>query len=182
MNHNYLLLNILVMPIVFAMNAQVPVNQKIQQLKDAWYQKANELAKLGTKLIERNKVVLDLQDTARSLAKEIASNHSEEDLDVMVDALLASTKNLYDKLFQAVRDKVNVRGFFMKELYENKGDYLKNKAHARGLLDSIKLIMLQIIIEADLTQKLLEDYEDCLQKMAEIEHELVLLGQPRLYK
>jgi hypothetical protein len=95
--------------------------------------------------------------------------------------LPASTKILCDKLFQAIRDKVDVKGFFIQELYKNKGDYLKNKENCPGFLDGIKLILLQIAIEVDLTKKLLEDYEDCLQKMAEIEHELALLGQPWLY-
>lgn len=161
---------------------QAPVDPKVQQLKDAWYKKAHELAELGAKLIEKNNLLVGLQDNMLSTTLEITADYSEQDRIAVGKAFPVMTKHFYDKLFQAIHDKVNVNDFLTQELIINKGDFFKNKEDCSGLLDSIKLILLHIIIEADLTKKLLEDYGNCLQKMAEIENDLVLLGQPRLYE
>ena len=154
---------------------QATIDPKVQQLKDAWYQKAQELSELGTKLIEKNKLLENLQNDMI----EVARNNIAIDGTGQVYPILIEKFN--NKLFHAVRDNINVKGFLIQELINNRGEFFKDK-RCLGLLDKVKLICLQIIIEADLTKKILEDYEECLQKMAEIENELVLLGQPRLYE
>lgn len=180
--HHYFLFSMFLLSIAFIAEGQNSTAQKIQQLKDAWYQKAQELSVLGTRLIEKNKQLIALQNELKSTVIEIVSTHNTENINIVVEKLPIATKNFLDKLFQAIRHNVNVRGFLIEELLNHKGDYLNDKDNCPGLFDSIKLILLHIIIETDLTKKLLEDYEAALQEIAEIEHELVLLGQPRLYQ
>jgi hypothetical protein len=180
MNRQYILFIAFTFSTGLAVYGQVDIDPKIQQLKDAWYQKTQELSELGTKLIGRNKLIMTLQNDVKSLAREYTSNYNQQDRDATYETLQVSAKKLFDKLFQAIRDNAYIRGSFLQEILCNKGDYLKNKKDCPGFLDSIKLILLQIAIEVDLTKKLLEDYEDYLQEIAEIEHELALLGQPSL--
>jgi hypothetical protein len=180
MNHNHFLLSALVLPIVFTLHGQEQIDQKIQQLKDAWYQKVHELAELGEKIVEKNKLLISLQNDIREVGVSVIESYSEKDRAAVGKAFPVLTKDFYNKLFHAIRDNVDVKGFLIRELLENKGDFFKNKEDLPGFLDSIKLDLIQIIIEGNALKKNLYDYENCLQKMAEIDHELKLLGQPTL--
>ena len=116
MNHKHFLLSAFLLPIVFTMHGQSPDEQRIQQLKDALYQKAQELERLGEKLIEKNKLFLALHNDTMSLAREFTSNYSQQDRNVVYEALPVSIKKLYNKLFQAIRDNVDVKGVLIQEL------------------------------------------------------------------
>lgn len=186
MNRFHILLSTLILPIAFMARGQAPVDPKVQQLKDTWYQKAQELAELGAKIIEKNELLVHLQNDIRYLAQQAVGGFSEEDKNAFCKAFPLLIKDFYNKSFHAIRDDNNVKGFFMHELYTNKGELFKifeklSKDDWPGYFDGIKLDLVQIVIEADLADKLLEGYGARLQKMAEIEHELALLGEPRLY-
>lgn len=188
MNRTHILLSALLLPIAFVAYGQAPVDQNVQQLKDSWYKKVNELAELGEKIDEKHKLIIILQKEIRLLITENIENYSEKNKSAFDKAYLLMVRNFYKKFFKAIRDDVNVKGFLMQELIDNKGDFFKNnndgsianKNYCTGILDSMKLNFIQIIVEGNVLKKLLDDYEECLQKMAEIDHELKLLGQPTL--
>jgi hypothetical protein len=162
------------------MHGQEQVDQKIQQLKDAWYQKIYELAELGEKIVEKNKLLIILQNDIEKSTLDVIENYDEKDRTTVIETFPVLTRFFYNKLFQAIRNNVDVKGFLIQEFLENKGDFFKNKKDLPGFLDSIKLDLVQIIIEGNVLKKFLYDYENCLQKIAEIDHELKLLGQPTL--
>ena len=163
--------------------SQVPVDPKVQQLKDAWYQKAQELADLGERVIAQNKQLEGLRYDIQEFWREIFSEYSKQEIDNATKTCEAAMANFCHNLTIAVREKINVKGFLIKELFDNTGDCFTDKKQvSRLFFDRVKFCVLQMTIRTSLLKKLVEDYEECLQKMTEIENELVLLGQQRLFE
>jgi hypothetical protein len=97
-------------------------------------------------------------------------------------------QNFYKKFFQTIRGQVNVKGFLIQELLKDKEEFFKNydkdsdanKKCCSGVVDRIKLGLMQIIIEGNILKKLFDDYEECLQIMAAIDRDIKLLGHEAL--
>lgn len=184
MNRRYILLfTAFIFSTSLAVYGQAAIDQKIQQLKDAWYQKAYELSELGTKIIGKNKLLEDLQNDIQKFWQEIASKYNEHDINNLKETYKTIMEKFCHKVSVAVREKINIKGLLLKELFDNKGDYLTDQEAASSLFfDKVKFYVLHIILCNSLLKKLVADYEECLQKMSEIENDLVSLGQPRLYE
>jgi hypothetical protein len=176
-----ILLGLLILPVAYTAGGQLPVEERVQQLKDAWYKQAQELTELGAKIIEKNDLIASMQDNIKSILALLAGNNSAELDQETCEIFKNETDKFFTKFFHAFRDDINLKGFLVQELMHKKGDFFKGKKAYSGALDRIKFNLIQIIVEANLIVKLLENYEECLQKLAEIESELVSLGQPRLY-
>lgn len=176
--------------IIFAVDytncSELSVEQRVQQLKQEWYKEADNLAKLGDMIAEKDKKINYLLADNQLVLSDFGSEQlNEEGTNKIKDEISASfekkARAFYKRLFNAFRDKVNMKGFCIQELIYGQKEFLKKDAKI-SFLDRIKLNLLRGIIEAQLTEKLINDYEVCLQKLAEIESELVALGQPRLYE
>jgi hypothetical protein len=178
MNYKHILLSVLI-PIVSAAYGQAPNEQRIQELKDAWLKKIQELETIGTKIIEKNKQVKDLQDDIGL----VLSNYGEHGIDETTKGLYEkATTNFYERFFRAIYDDVNVKDFLTQELINRKGDFFVDKPDIHSAIDKIKMDLIQIIVECNIMRNLIRDYENRLQEIADIDHELVKFGQPRLFQ
>ena len=183
MDRRYILFTAFIFATSLTVYGQATIDQKVQQLKDAWYQKAQELFKLGTNIIENNKLLEDLQNDSQKFWQKIASKYDQQGINNLIETYKTVMGKFCHNLSAELREKNNINGLLLKELFENKGDYLTDqKAVSSLFFDKAKFHILHITLCISLLKKLVADYEECLQKMAEIENELVSLGQPRLYE
>lgn len=188
MNRTYFLLFTLIASTAFTSYGQDSVEQKVQRLKDTWYQKINELAELGKKIAEKNEFIILIQKNIRTLIEENIENYNEDESNKFSKTYKVMVKNFYKRFFQAIRYNVNIKGLLIQELHENKDEFFvnyssnskTNEDSCCGAIDRIKLALMQIIIEGNILKKYIDDYEECLQKIADIEQDLKSLGQPSL--
>ena len=70
MKYSYILFCILIVSVTHSIGSQVSIEQKIRQLKDSWYQKLCKLEELGIKIIEKNKLIVKLENNSYEIASE----------------------------------------------------------------------------------------------------------------
>ena len=80
-----------------------------------------------------------------------------------------------------MRGTTSAKDFLMQELIENRWEFSKNKKNQPGIIDQLKMNLIQIVIEWNIIKKLFDDYETCLEEMTSINHELSLLGDTELF-
>jgi hypothetical protein len=188
MNRTYFLLVTLIASIVFTAYGQDSVEQKVQQLKDTWYEKINELSELGKKIDGKNEFIILIQKNIRTFIEENIKKYNEDERIEFYKTYKIMVKNFYKKFFQVIQNNTNAKEFLMQELLVNKDDFFANSRSdsktngscCSGAIDRIKLALMQIIIEGNILKKYIDDYKECLQKIAEIERDIKLLGQPPL--
>ena len=183
MDRQYILFTAFIFSTGLTVYGQANIDQKVQQLKDAWYQKAQELSELGTKIIEKNKLLEDLKGDIQEFWQKIASKYSQYDMNNLKETYKTIMESFCHNLSVTAHEKNNIQGFIIKELFAHKGDSLTDQEAVSYLsFDKVKFYVLHMTLYASLLKKLVADYEECLQKMLEIENELILLGQPKLYE
>ena len=177
MKYARILIGLCLLNIPYAITAQAPIEQRVQQLKDEWYKKVQVLAELGEKIIVKNDLIASLQEDIYLVLSEMGKKEVDDEVR---EEYKRSADKFFHKFFKAICDDVNMKDFFTTELILKRDDFFQGKKNYGGVLDKIKLNLIQIIVEGNVIKKLLDDYETCIQEMAEIDHQLVLLGSPRL--
>jgi hypothetical protein len=180
MDRQSILFTTFIFLIVFTVYGQSPVDQRVQQLREAWEQKAKELSELGIKIAEKEKFIESLRNDAKLFVEKIASNYSQQEKEALIKKVYSSAKDFTYSLLNAIHNNINVQDFFIKELIDNKGDYSLQKERVSAPFDKVKFITIKVNVEFILLQKLIKDYGKCLHNMAEFERELVSLGEPWL--
>ena len=97
---------------------------------------------------------------------------NEQDRDTFIKNHAISIEESGSDLDYVLNIKKDVRGFLIKELFNE-------KRKAPQDFDRAKLGVLRWIIERDLLKQLVQDYENCLQELIEVDQELdELLNKP----
>ena len=170
MTYKGILLSVLLAAIVGMSYGQNTVNPKIRQLQEICLQKKYKLSELGTKIAEKQKLIEDtFHDAALFLPELISSlNLDGEEKEDFIKKYVALLENFGSKLDHAISIKKDVKGFLIKELFNEKRKFPQD-------FDRAKFGVIRWIIERDLLKKLVENYEECLQELIEIDQELDLL-------
>lgn len=152
---------------IFTMYGQASRNQRIQELKKAMIQKAEELSDLGQQIDNKYELLKSMVLKCSEYAQYLCDGHDEKEQETIKQALSASVANFNEKFMQAYNEKVDIKGLVVKECIDTElSKFGVNFAY---------IIYLRCVVEQILLRKLIENYEYCLQELAEIEHELTEL-------
>jgi flagellar biosynthesis/type III secretory pathway chaperone len=189
MDCKHILLSLLTIPITFASYGHATNEQRIQELKDVWYQKAKKLEELGKMIDEKNEAIITIKTNIEEIIKQKLENYDEDYKITFGKTYKIAVHNFYKRIFQAIQSTVNTKGFLMRELLNNKEEFFKDlnedsnvQNSCSGTVDGVKLALIHIVIVSSIIKKLLEDYENCLQEMAAIDLEFVRLGHSPLFQ
>ena len=99
--------------------SQVPVDPKVQQLKEAWYKKAQELADLGEQIIKYQNKMDKIQQKLNLLLTPLYSNLDEQ-------KKVSIKKDLDDfgnKIIFMLHGNLDINGFLIAELTGNEKNH-----------------------------------------------------------
>jgi hypothetical protein len=142
--------------------------QRIQQLQEAWLQKAQEISHLSEQTIQRyNQIeatIFEVHKYLETLVKDL----DDKDKDDFKKEFWASVAEFGGSLGKAFTDDVNVKGLLIKACMSNIGDQLG--------FDMTRIRLFKYFIERALLKKLIEKSDKCFQELAEIDHEIFSLN------
>jgi hypothetical protein len=160
---------------------QDDVSQKIAQLKETRLQKAQELSDLGAKIVEKRKLVNSVDQEFCASMQEYSQSLSAERKEALAQAYATWVRSFGKKLDCAIHDKKNVLGVLCEEFIDNEEELIGNNGKGfiiKGMTKGAhigKFVMLRCYIEVVFLNMLVERYEDILQQLIQIDHELFVL-------
>jgi hypothetical protein len=184
MNYKHILLCTLVVPVTFTTYGQESNEQKIQELKDAWYKEAENLELISKEIKKRYGQLTNECQSIHQYINNIGQDCNAKDKKILIQELKKNMDLFIKKLMESTHITLNVKGVILSELAVDPRSYLPANLPIREvniLFDNIKFLILNMHLQGALLQKAIEDYEKCLQKMVELDHKLVLLGHETLY-
>jgi hypothetical protein len=174
MNPKGMLISIFLMPAVFTSCCQDSTGKRIEQLKETWLQKAEELSALGQKIGEKYELMEGINLACHFYLKELCSNLEGKEKEDMEQTFDVSLENFNRNFVYAFGVKGDVKGFIVNECIDEKEkNYGSNVA---------KISKIRLMFEQALVKKLIEQYEKLVQELVEIDQELVgLLGEHPMF-
>jgi hypothetical protein len=145
-------------------------DQKVQQLKEARFQKELELSDLGAKIAEKEDLLRSIYLKADEFVAELIQEKKMEGQEK--EAFLKELNAFYDNFGEIIDKKLATRTDVKQWLVQ---ELLKGKNRSFEDFETLKLHVIRNILERNLLKTLLEHYEACLQELIEIDRELDLL-------
>lgn len=152
---------------IFTMYGQEARDQRIQELEKALIQKAEELSDLGQQIGNKYELLKNMVLKCSEYVQDLCDGHDEKEQETIKQTLSDFVANFNEKFMQAYNEKVDIKGFIVKECI---GTELSKFG-----VNFVYIMYLRCVVEQILLRKLIERYEGCLQELAEIEHELAKL-------
>ena len=170
MTYKGMLLSALLVPVAVTCYGQDSVDSRIQQLKDARYQKELELSELGAKIAEKYEFLEEMLDDARHFFQRYVKE-AGLDTDKATECGLEEAKErkeLLSRLRKAIKEG-SVKGFLDNELFDDR-DIDEN-------IEFVRLYYVRYFFERKLIVELVEHCDDCMQELIEIDCELDVLQE-----
>jgi hypothetical protein len=163
MSYKGMLLSALLVPVVATSYCKDSVDSRIQQLKEARFQKELELSELGAKIAEKQNLLEEMYEDANAHISVILSNLKleEQASDQYISEINASSER-FEELFS---NKESIKGLLLKELIIEEEPF-------PGDFEVFKFWKLRGKFEHNLLETYIEKYEVCLQELIEINREL----------
>ncbi|HML19580.1 MAG TPA: hypothetical protein PKD74_03295 [Candidatus Dependentiae bacterium] len=167
MNNTSMIISVFCVVSIFTMHCQEARDQRIQELEKALIQKAEELSDLGQQIGNKYELLKSMALKSSEYVQDLCDGHDEKEQETIKQTLSASVANFNEKFMHAYNEKVDIKGLIVKECIDTElSKFGVNFAY---------IMYLRCVVEQILLRKLIEQYEYCLQELAEIEHELTEL-------
>ena len=170
MTYKGMLLSALLVPVAVTSYGQESVDPRIQQLKEARFQKELELSELDAKIVEKKELLTAIFDDTVAMFVERykpseTSKMTDEERVELGGKIVAEYKEFRNCLKQAIEEG-NIKDFMVKELFDEDTPWNFTE------FEAMKFLIVRDFFETNLLKTLVGFYANCFQEIIEIDCEL----------
>lgn len=159
MNLNKIFLSAFLVPFVLVSNSNI--NERIENLKKNLHEKELELSNLGKMIAEKEASIDSIRSAGITVYSSISNTLNEQEEKELNEKLDIFEENI----IRALNAKNDLKNILIT-------DFSNNHKNTNNELARIKSVIIRQCVEYHFLKRLFKHYEECLQELIAIEHEL----------